>query len=335
MGTLDRITETSRSMGRRIVLPESGDRRVIQAASIIARRKIARAILVGNPRQIADFARQSGTDISSIDLIDPRSSVKTREYQSQLLALRKHKGMTEELAATEILDPLVYAACMVRNGDAEGCVAGAAHTTSDVVRRALQVIGMEADAGLVSSFMIMEHERPHQAIQGTALYADCALVIDPDAEQLAGIAIATADSGRNLVNLDPRVALLSFSTSGSASHPHVEKVRKAGEIISRWRPDIPLMAEVQFDAAVIPRILRQKAPGIQTRAPANVFVFPDLQSANIGYKIAQRIGGVRAVGPVLQGLKHPVNDLSRGCSVDDIVQLIAITSVQSGAGHGL
>ena len=335
MSALDRITEIAQSVSSRIVLPESGDIRILQAASIITRRKIARIILVGNSRQIADFARRSRVDLSSVEIIDPESSPRTGGYQSRLLAWRKHKGMTEGVAATEIMKPLVYAACMVRSGDAEGCVAGAANTTSEVVRRALQVIGMKTGAGRVSSFMIMEHELSHQAMQGTALYADCALVIDPDAQQLAGIAIATADSGRNLVNLDPRIALLSFSTSGSASHPNVEKVREAGEIISRQRPDLSLMTEVQFDAAVVPRILEQKAPGIKARAPANVFVFPDLQSANIGYKIAQRIGGVRAVGPVLQGLKCPVNDLSRGCSVDDIVQLIAITSVQSKANYRL
>ena len=335
MRALDRITEIAKSVSSRIVLPESGDIRIIRAASIITRRKIARIILVGNPRQIADFAHRSRVDLSSVEIIDPENSPGTRRYQSQLLEWRRHRGMTEDTAATEIMNPLVYATCMVRSGDAEGCVAGAASTTSEVVRRALQVIGMRPGAGRVSSFMIMEHELPHQAMQGTALYADCALVIDPDAQQLAGIAMATADSGRNLVNLDPRVALLSFSTSGSASHPNVEKVREAGEIISRQRPDLALMTEVQFDAAVVPRILEQKAPGINARAPANVFVFPDLQSANIGYKIAQRIGGVRAVGPVLQGLKCPVNDLSRGCSVDDIVQLIAITSVQSNADDPL
>ena len=175
----------------------------------------------------------------------------------------------------------------------------------------------------------MEHDLPHQAFQGTALYADCAMVIDPDPEQLASIAMDTADSARALAGIEPRVALLSFSTAGSAEHDFVDKVRKAGDIVAKRRPDIALMTEVQFDAAIVPEILERKAPDIDVPAPANVFIFPDLQSANIGYKIAQRIGGVQATGPVLQGLRLPVNDLSRGCSVVDIVNLVAVTAVQS------
>lgn len=222
---------------------------------------------------------------------------------------------------------------MVRSGDADGMVAGATHPTADVVRSALQIIGMKKGSKIVSSFFLMEHTLPHQAFQGTAIYADCGMVIDPDADTLACIAMDSADSAADLVEIDPKVALLSFSTAGSAEHSHVDKVRNAGKIINELRPDIKLMTEVQFDAAILPEILQKKAPNIQISAPANVFIFPDLQSGNIGYKIAQRIGGVQAIGPILQGLGRPINDLSRGCSIDDIVNLVAVTSVQAQMNH--
>lgn len=251
----------------------------------------------------------------------------------------KDMYMTHAQALEEIRNPLTLAACMVACGDADGCVAGAANVTANVVRAALQIVGvksrLESNAtsglknGLVSSFFIMQHDQPHQALRGAAIFADCALVIEPDAAQLARIAIDSTDSAVALLGIKPRVALLSFSTAGSARHPHVTKVREAGEIIAQQRPDIALLPEVQFDAAVIPEILRRKAPDINIEAPANIFIFPDLQSANIGYKIAERIGAATAIGPIFQGLKRPVNDLSRGCSVEDIVSLVAVTALQA------
>lgn len=310
-------------------MPEATDPRIIEAAGRISGSKIASVILVGNQKSISKHASSLKINLDEVEIVDPESADSFTRYQDLICEKRKHKGVTKTQAANMLLDPLLFGATMVMAGDAHGCVAGAMNTTSNVVRAALQLIGMKAESDLVSSFFIMEHELEHQAFQGTALYADCALVIDPDANQLASIAMDTADSARSLLQITPVVALLSFSTAGSASHPNVDKVEKAGNLVTEKRPDISLMAEVQFDAAILPDVLKQKAPNIKTEAPANTFIFPDLQSGNIGYKIAQRIGGVKAIGPILQGLNQPVNDLSRGCNIDDIVQLVAVTSVQS------
>ncbi len=323
MKTFEKLFAQAATYRRRIVLPEADDPRIVAATGEISRQRLATIILLGKPALRAHTKQ--------VEVVDPETSARKNDYTEKLLELNQRRGMLRTEAESRIRDPLVFAMLMVACGDADGCVAGAVNRTSDVVRNALQIIGTGADAGLVSSFFIMQHDLPHQAFQGTALYADCALVIDPDPPRLAGIAIASADSAVSLLGLEPKVCLLSFSTCGSASHPHVDKVIRAGQIVRQTRPDIALISEVQFDAAVIPEILERKAPGSQIRAPANVFIFPDLQSANIGYKIAQRIGGVRAVGPVLQGLARPVNDLSRGCSVDDIVQLVCVTSVQASA----
>ena len=331
MKALERIALAAKSNPKRIVLPEARDPRIIEAASSVTRQGLAEVVLIGNRAEISRIASTNQLNLDRIEIEDPANSGNTEKYIDVLWQKRKHKGLTEDQAKEFIQDPLTFAAIKVSSGDASGLVAGAVHTTSDVVKTALQLIGMKPGCGLASSFFLMQHDLPHQAIQGTAIYADCALVIDPDADQLAEIAIASADSARSLAGINPRIALLSFSTAGSAHHPNVDKVIRAGEIIAQKRPDIELMAEVQFDSAILPDILKRKAPHIQVAAPANVFIFPELQSANIGYKIAQRIGGVNAVGPILQGLRQPVNDLSRGCSVEDIVQLIAVTSVQAGS----
>ncbi len=320
------FTGRARERPQRIVLPESDDPRVVEAAMEISRQRLAEVILLTNHKPLPNSDHSE-----RLEVIDPETSARRNDYVEKLLERGRHRGMLRTEAEARIREPLAFAMAMVASGDADGCVAGAANRTSDVVRNALQIIGARPGAGLVSSFFIMQHDLPHQAVQGAALYADCALVIDPDSSQLAEIAIASADNAVSLAGLEPKVCLLSFSTAGSASHPHVDKVIRAGQIIQEKRPDIALMSEVQFDAAVIPEILQRKAPGIKVQAPANVFIFPDLQSANIGYKIAQRIGGVQAIGPILQGLARPVNDLSRGCSVDDIVQLVCVTSVQAGA----
>jgi phosphate acetyltransferase len=331
MNTLERIAHAAKSNPKRIVLPEACDPRIIEAASSVIREGLAEVVLIGDEAKISRIANANKLNLDGIEIEDPEYSGNTAKYIDVLWRKRKHRGLTEDHAKQIISDPLTFAAIKVSNGDASGFVAGAVHTTSDVVKAALQLIGMNPGCGLASSFFLMQHDLPHQAIQGTVIYADCALVIEPDADQLAEIAIASADSARSLAGVNPKVALLSFSTAGSAHHPNVDKVIKAGEIVAQKRPDIELMTEVQFDSAILPDILKRKAPEIQVAAPANVFIFPELQSANIGYKIAQRIGGVKAVGPILQGLKQPVNDLSRGCSVEDIVQLIAVTSVQAGS----
>ncbi|MDD9875111.1 MAG: phosphate acetyltransferase [Gammaproteobacteria bacterium] len=331
MNALEQIAARASEHKKTIVLPEGADARVLSAAAHAAGRGLAEIVILGDSDETAALADSHGHGLDNLNVIDPQHNDRAEEYADLLLKVRARRDMTPAGALEAVRTPLTLAMCMVAGGDADGCVAGAVHLTADVVRAALRIVGVKRNNGLVSSFFIMQHDLRHQALRGPAVFADCAMVIDPDAAQLARIAIDTADSAARLVHLKPRVALLSFSTAGSARHPLVDKVRQAGALVAEQRPDIELMTEVQFDAAVIPDILNRKAPGIGVQAPANVFIFPDLQSANIGYKIAQRIGGAEAVGPILQGLRRPVNDLSRGCAVEDIVKLIAVTAVQARA----
>lgn len=333
MNSIQRIIQQAQANLQNIVLPEAEDARIIEAASIVTARSIASITLLGARPIIESTAAQAGLDLGGINIIDPREQAYQRKYSEVLYQARRHKGMTIAQATPAITAPLLMAATMVAANDAAGMVAGATHATADVVRNALQMVGMRASSKIVSSFFLMQHHLPHQALQGTAIYADCGLVIAPDAEQLACIAIDSATSATTIAGIAPKVALLSFSTAGSAEHASVDKVRAAGAIVAKKRPDIPLMTEVQFDAAILPDILQHKAPQIKVAAPANVLIFPDLQSGNIGYKIAQRIGGVQAIGPILQGLKRPINDLSRGCSVDDIINLVAVTAVQAATNY--
>ncbi|MDA8011818.1 MAG: phosphotransacetylase, partial [Gammaproteobacteria bacterium] len=329
MNPLEQIAARAAREKRKIVLPEGTDARVAAAAAQAAERGLA---------EVTVIAEGGKTEAGAAHVVDPMKNERADAHAEALMRARnknQKNEMTREQALREIRAPLTLAMCMVACGDADGCVAGAAHTTADVVRAALQIVGAKAAGdsadGLVSSFFLMLHELPHQALRGTAVFADCAMVIDPDAAQLARIAMDTADSAAALLGMKPRVALLSFSTAGSARHAQVDKVRAAGEIVAARRGDIELLPEVQFDAAVVPEILDRKAPGMAGLAPANIFIFPDLQSANIGYKIAERLGAVTAVGPILQGLARPVNDLSRGCRAEDIVSLVAVTALQAQA----
>lgn len=329
MNELEQLPARAAQNIKTIVLAEGQDARVVCAAAKVVERELAKVILIGNPNTIKAMAKAKQVDLRDCRLVDPQQHEQAEKYAGLLARTSKHKDMPHHKAVEKIRCPLTLAVCMVAGGDADGCVAGAVHTTADVIRAALHIVGMSPSNDLISSFFIMQHDLPHQAIRGAAIFADCAVVIDPDATQLAHIAITSADSAVAMLNLKPRVALLSFSTAGSSNHPKVAKVREAGAIIARQRPDIELMPEVQFDAAIIPEILRHKAPTMETNAPANVFIFPDLQSGNIGYKIAERIGRATAVGPILQGLKRPVNDLSRGSRMEDIVTLVAATAVQA------
>ena len=347
MNELDEIAARAAQTQKKIVLPEGGDARVLQAAAQVTAQGLAEVWLLGERAQLMALAQAEGIDsrvFEQLHLLDPQHNQRAEQHADILLRARRHKGLSRQAALTQVREPLTLGACLLAAGEVDGCVAGAVHTTSDVVRAGLQIVGVRANeddgdddngGGLVSSFFIMRFEHPHQALRGAAVFADCALVIEPDAAQLAQIAIDTADSAAALLQLKPRVALLSFSTAGSARHPQVDKVRRAGDIIARRRPDIELLAEVQFDAAVSADILARKAPAMvaagTVAAPANIFIFPDLQSANIGYKIAERIGAAEAVGPILQGLRRPLNDLSRGCAVEDIVKLVAVTAVQAQA----
>ncbi len=264
-------------------------------------------------------------------LVDPAASATRDAYADALHALRKSKGMTADAAREAVLDPLCHANLMVRLGDADGSVAGAVHATADVVRAAIQLIGVDPAFRIVSSFFLMMLCEPFHTIKGGLIFSDCALVVDPDADQLAEIAMAAADSAHALLGEDPRVAMLSFSTSGSAHHAAVDKVTAATARVRELRPALAIDGDVQLDAAIVAEIAERKIAHSQVGGHANVLVFPSLEAGNIGYKLAERIGRAKAVGPLLQGLRRPANDLSRGCSADDVYHVIAATTVQAQA----
>jgi phosphate acetyltransferase len=313
-----------------VVLSEGHDPRVVAGAVAAVETGIARVTLVGPEGQVRDRLREAGQEHSdSIALADPETSPLTAEFTDTYLELRRHKGVSEDVAAHQARDPMVFAAMMVRNGHADGTVGGAVATTSDTVRAALQIIGKAPDAALVSSFFLMVLPEGHASDRDALVFADCGLVIDPDATELAHIAAASAASFRQLLGSEPKVAMLSFSTMGSARHAAVTKVTDALEILRRDHPDLSADGELQFDAAFVPSVGASKAPGSSVAGQANVMVFPNLDAGNIGYKIAQRIGGCAAIGPVLQGLARPANDLSRGCTSDDVTNMIAVTVLQS------
>lgn len=313
-----------------ISLCEGSDPRVVAGALAAQQAGLADVILVGPQAEVeAALKNQNATRSDGVMVHDPATSDLTEEFAQTYFELRQHKGVDPAKARAAVETPSVYAAMLVRSGRATGTVGGAVHTTGDIVRAAIQVIGMAPDAGMVSSFFLMYPPENAQPGARAMLYSDCGLVIDPSADELSKIAVASARSARALLRVDPKIAMLSFSTKGSAKHPDVDKVIEATETLRQSSPDLEVDGELQFDAAFVPSVGDRKSPGSSVAGQANVMIFPNLDAGNIGYKITQRLGGYTAIGPVLQGLARPANDLSRGCSAEDVTQMIAVTALQA------
>ncbi len=331
MKPLERIIEAARSGPRHIVMSEGEDPRVVEGSLRAAREGLARITLVGKKSAVAARLAEQGAGDGEVAIADPSCSPVVAGYAATYHELRKAKGITAVEAHQAVTTPLGFAAMMVREGEADGTVAGAVATTADTVRTALQTIGRASGVSLVSSFFLMMLCVPHHVKKGAFVFSDCGLVVDPDAAGLADIAIASARSYEALAGLPAKVAMLSFSTAGSAVHERVSKVTEATRLAHEAAPDLVIDGELQFDTAFVEAVSEAKAPHSELHGQANVFVFPNLDAANIGYKIAQRIGGASAIGPILQGLAKPANDLSRGCNANDVFHMIAVTVVQAGA----
>lgn len=330
MDLMHDIIERAKANKQRIVLPEGTEERTLIAADRLLNDGVADIILIGNPEEIQTLAKGYGLkNIGKATLVDPKNHTKKTEYADLLLQLRQKKGMTPEKAAVLVEDPLYLGCLMIKAGDADGEIAGAQNTTGDVLRPALQIIKTAPGISVVSGAFLMFVQDKSYGKDGVLVFADCAVMPNPNAAELAQIAVATAKTTRDIVGVEPRVAMLSFSTKGSASHEMVDKVVEATRLAQEMAPEFKIDGELQADAALIESVGSKKAPGSEIAGKANVLVFPSLEVGNIAYKLVQRLGNAEAVGPILQGMGAPVNDLSRGCSVDDIYKMVAIASNQS------
>lgn len=330
MDLLNKIMERAKANPMRIVLPEGTEIRTLKAADIILKEKAAKLILIGDEKKIAELASEhSLTALHEATIVNPESHPKMEDYSRLLFEIRKSKGMTEDEARRLAKDPLYLGCLMIKAGDADGELAGAQNTTGNVLRPAFQIVKTLPGISIVSGALLMFTPTPQFGENGLLVFADCAVNPNPSAAELAQIAVSSAQTTRAICGFEPKVAMLSFSTKGSAKHELADKVIEATRIAQEMAPDLLIDGELQADAALVPSIGQSKAPGSKIAGQANVLVFPDLQAGNIGYKIVERFSGAQAVGPVLQGMAAPINDLSRGCSVDDIVKMITITANQA------
>jgi len=330
MNLLDNIKESAQKHHKRIVLPESLEERTLKAADIILNEKIAQVILTGNPNEIkAEAAKHQLKNLDKAIIVDPKDHEKKDQYIDLLVELRKKKGLTRDEAAKLVEDPLYLATLMIKNGDADGEVAGAENATGDVLRPAFQIVKTKPGISVVSGAFLMILKDKEFGENGLLVFADCAVHPNPTDKELAEIAVATGATTRAIAGFEPRIAMLSFSTKGSAKHEMVDKVVNATKMAKEMDPSLKIDGELQADAAIIEAIGQKKAPDSEIAGKANVLVFPSLETGNIAYKLVQRLAHAEAVGPVLQGMAAPINDLSRGCSVSDIVNLVAITANQA------
>ncbi|MGM0369751.1 MAG: phosphate acetyltransferase [Bacillota bacterium] len=329
MSFINSIQQQAKADKKKIVLPEGTEPRIIKSVPVILEEEIADVVLLGVKEEIEKVASEEEVDLAGAEIIDPAKSDSLEEYGATYYQLRKHKGISQEEALEQIKDPLYFAAMMVKEGDADGKVAGAENATGNVLRAAIKIIGTAKGISVISGAFIMVVPDKSFGEDGLLVFGDCAVTPEPDAGQLAEIAVSSAETAQNLAQIDPKVAMLSFSTNGSAQHELVDKVQQATIKAQEMDSELQVDGEMQADAALVPGVSQKKYPDSEIEGQANVLVFPGLEAANIGYKLVQRLAGAEAIGPVLQGIAKPVNDLSRGCNVEDIVNVTALTAVQA------